>query len=322
MIQDLSFAPGTRQELSLPIPGLDKTHAIPVIVLQGIEPGPTLTALAGVHGSEYGGISALLRLSQRISPTHLKGTLILAPLVSRAMFHQRSVYRSPMDGQNPNRSFPGHPEGSATQRLAHTVFQGLIQGSDYLVDLHAGDAIEALEPFSLYDGSAAEPVAQKARELALAFGLPYLLRSSLSGSTYTAAARAGIPAIIAEIGGQGIWDPRAVERHLEGVGNVLCHLGMLSETPRQYPKPREFARFAWATAPQGGLFERKVEAGDTVEEGQPVGDLYDIFGRPVAQIPAPASGPVLFVNTALAISEGDPILGIAAGEMVGGAEGS
>lgn len=316
MIQDLSLDPGTRKEVLLPVPGLDEDHAIPVIILKGKHPGPTLTALAGVHGSEYGGISALLRLSRSLSPDDLSGTLVLAPIVSRAMFHDRAIYRSPMDGKNPNRTFPGWPDGSPTERLTHTVFTELILRADYVVDLHAGDAIEALEPFALYDGSVSAPVARKARELALAFGLPYLLSSSLHGSTYTAAAQAGIPAIIAEIGGQGIWDPKVVERHLEGMLNVLCQLGMVPGTPRRYPRPREFARFAWATAPSDGLFEREVEVGQQVEEGQTVGHIYDIFGHRLAQIGAPASGPVLFVNTSLAIRQGDPILGVGTDEAV------
>ncbi len=53
-----------------------------------------------------------------------------------------------------------------------------IKGSDYLLDLHAGDLPEALEPFALYDES---PVEAKSRELALAYGLGHVVRRSRPG---------------------------------------------------------------------------------------------------------------------------------------------
>src|SRR6478609_3846276 len=53
--------------------------------------------------------------------------------------------------------------------------------ADAVLDLHGGDLVEALEPFALYHDNA--------RELALAFGLPYVVDStgSLEGSTSGAA---------------------------------------------------------------------------------------------------------------------------------------
>ena len=74
----------------------------------------------------------------------------------------------PLDGNNLNRSFPGDPRGSAAERIAAAVTEELIKGSDYVIDLHAGDLPEALEPFVFYDAS---PVERQARELALAYGL-------------------------------------------------------------------------------------------------------------------------------------------------------
>lgn len=40
--------------------------------------------------------------------------------------------------------------------LAHAVFERLIAPADVLLDLHGGDMVEALEPFTLYDESAVE----------------------------------------------------------------------------------------------------------------------------------------------------------------------
>ena len=56
--------------------------------------------------------------------------------------------------------FPGSPDGTLSEVLAHHVFTELIAPSDVLIDLHGGDMVEALEPFTLYDES---PVAEEAR---------------------------------------------------------------------------------------------------------------------------------------------------------------
>ena len=125
----------------------------------------------------------------------------------------------PLDGKNLNRSFPGDARGSAAERIAAAVTEELIKGSDYVIDLHAGDLPEALEPFVFYDAS---PVERQARELALAYGLGHMVRQSsdgrtVAGSTSAAAADLGIPSFTAESGECGILARDAVDRHLRGL---------------------------------------------------------------------------------------------------------
>ena len=62
----------------------------------------------------------------------------------------------PADGKNLNRSFPGDPDGSYAEVLAHELFETFMAGSDVLLDLHAGDLPESLEPFCLYEESPVE----------------------------------------------------------------------------------------------------------------------------------------------------------------------
>ena len=61
-----------------------------------------------------------------------------------------------------------------------------------------------------------------ALELAMAFGLPYLVVQApsggpVAGTTNGAAAAAGIPAVIAEAGGVGQLQAEAVDLHLRGL---------------------------------------------------------------------------------------------------------
>jgi predicted deacylase len=66
------------------------------------------------------------------------------------------------------------------------------------------------------------------------------------------------------------------------------------------------------TSAHTGCWYPAVRAGQQVEEGQPLGELRDYFGEPLAQITAPAEGVVLFRVTSLAIDAGDPLLAIGA----------
>jgi hypothetical protein len=137
--------------------GGDGTLSIPYANVVGeAGDGPHLTVIAGVHGTEYTSIAAARELIAELRPAELSGTVTVAPLINLPAFWARSPFVVPLDGQNLNRSFPGDPRGSAAGRIAAAVTERLIKGSDYLIDLHAGDLPEALEPFVFYDASPVE----------------------------------------------------------------------------------------------------------------------------------------------------------------------
>src|SRR4051794_7673070 len=155
----------------------------------------------------------------------LNGTVVGVPVVSMDSFTQRSPFVVPADGKNLNRTFPGDPDGSYTDRLAHDILTQLIEPADAVLDLHGGDLVEALEPFALFHGAS--------RELALAFGLPYVVDSTgtLEGSTSGAAAKSGRLGVIAEAGGIGQLSGDAIALLSGGVRNALSHLDVLDGEP-------------------------------------------------------------------------------------------
>lgn len=294
----------------LPVPGLPDEASLPVILVHGAGDGPTVTVMGGVHGFEYGGVDAAIRLSREVRPDRLRGRLIIAPIVNRTAFERRSIYVCPLDGKNPNRTFPGKPDGSPTERLTWHVFTHLMKPADAVVDLHAGDAIEALVPFSIYPRTEDRRVTETSRALAKAFGLPYLLGSPLPGGSFAAAAEAGIPAFIAEVGGQGMFEQEVSDRHYEGLENVLKHLGLLEGQPTRHPEPEECFAFTWAFSDHDGTYHPTVRVGDDVKKGEKVGEIRDYFGEVLDEVFAPASGPVLFLVTSLAIRKRDPLMGV------------
>jgi uncharacterized protein len=283
------------------------------IVGRGDE-GPHLTVVAGVHGGEYTGMAAVMRLIHRLDPDVLRGTVTAVPVLNQPAFWSRSAFVVPVDGKNLNRCFPGDPAGSYTDVLAHEVFTRLLAPSDYVLDLHAGDLPEALEPFCLYEESDVE---DRSRRLALAYGLGHVVRQSratrtVGGSTSSAAADAGIPAIIAEVGANGICDEASVDRHLRGVLAVCAELGMLPAEPRDaVPPPVEYRGWIWMRSPVRGFWQSRIAAGQDVSAGDLLGVLLDPLGRELERVVAPAAGCPLFLTTSPAVVEDGLLLGLA-----------
>ena len=288
---------------------------IPYARIQGrAGEGPHLTVVAGVHGCEYTGMAAVMRLIDRLDPDSLRGTVTAVPILNQPAFWSRSAFVVPADGKNLNRCFPGDPAGSYTDVLAHEIFTRLIAPSDYLLDLHAGDLPEALEPFCLYEESDVE---DRSRRLALAYGLGHVVRQSrasrtVGGSTSSAAADAGIPAIIAEVGANGICDEASVQRHLDGVLAVCAELGMLAgDGAIASASPVEHDGWIWLRSPARGFWQPAVVTGRDVAEGDLLGVLLDPLGRELDRVLAPAAGCPLFLTTSPAVVADGLLLGLA-----------
>ena len=307
--------PPTVLRRTLGLAGLD----IPVVELTGAGDGPRLTVLAGVHGCEYAPMAAVRSWTLALAGRQLRGSVRAVPVLNLPAFRARTPFLVPDDGKNLNRCFPGNPEGTLAQRLAHAAFTQLITGSDALVDVHAGDMVEALEPFALYDTGPAEA---RALELATAYGLGYVIRQepgpdrAVGGTTSTAAAEIGIPAIIAEAGGCGLVEAAAVDAHVRGLDQVLAVLGMTDgPAPGAVPAaaPVLLGRFLWLRSTSEGWWEPTVRPGEQVAEGQVLGTVSSLDGAEVLQsVTAPAPGVPMFITSSPAVAADGLLLGLGA----------
>ena len=304
----LRAEPGTKVTGFLDVPGTP--IRMPLTLVCGAEPGPLLSITAGVHGGEYPGIEAAIRTAAWLDPRSLRGSAIIVHIVDVPAFQGRNIYICPLDGKNPNRVFPGNPAGSASERLAHTVFTEVISKADFYVDLHGGDLNEALVPFTIMLESGDPAVDGRALGLARVYGIKYVVRGRVSGGTYAAAAGRGIPAILTEAGGQGLLDERALQVHVRGLRNIMKHVGIVPGDPDPVEPITQLSGFHWVTSEHTGLFYPTITPGDRVEQGQPVGETRDYFGRHLAALTAPATGTVLFTVTTPATNPGDPLFAV------------
>ena len=312
-VGDLVALPGQKVTAECTFTVNNQPFSLPVYLINGAGEGPTFVITAGVHAAEYASIAAALEIGQKHTPEALNGQLIVAPLLNQAGFPLRSIYVNPMDGVNLNRVFPGKPDGSASEQIAAWVFDNIIQQADFYFDLHGGDLIEALVPFGIFAVSGQAELDGKSRELAEITGIGYLVgREALSGSTFAAAAGAGIPAVLLEAGGQGIWPRSDVERLVTSVERAMIHYKMLAQEPPASIQPILLEEFAWLFSQQAGLWYPQVAVGELVEKGQLVGKVTDVWGSTLQEAHAPVSGVVLFLVSSLAMNQGDPLLAVGA----------
>jgi predicted deacylase len=277
--------------------GLD----VPAMEARGAHDGPRLSLIGGIHGCEYSSIAAVIEIMRELDESRLSGTITAVPVVSMESFTQRSPFVVPADGKNLNRSFPGDPEGTYTDRLAHDIHQSLIEPADALIDLHGGDLVEALEPFALYAHDAS-------RDLALAFGLPYVVDSTgdaIGGMTISRATRG----VIAEAGGAGQLEPEAARLLTDGTTNALKHLGMLPGEPFP-PRSTTITRFEWLYSRPAGFWTAALKIGQRAREGDVLGEIKDLYGDTLQIIRAPDDGVILFLTTSAAVAANGLLLGL------------
>ena len=250
-------------------------YPVPIICLANGD-GPTVLLTGGVHGDEFEGPAALMRLAQNLSVDSIRGRLILIPALNAPAVNASSRI-SPLDGVNLNRAFPGDADGGPTQMLAHYIESVLLPQCDAAIDLHSGGkaSVFAVCTLAQIDG----PLGDSNRALAEAFAAPYLWVSGPNNddrSLNAAAARQNVPMIAAELGGSGGCDPAMTNFTEAALKRCLNHLGVAALEVEDGDRSEPVTPAQTLTAPAAGLFDRQCSAGDRVEAGQIAGVLHFI----------------------------------------------
>ena len=120
---------------------------MPLMIVNGINPGHTVSITAGMHSTEFAGIEAATRTYHQINPLTFNGKLLIVPVVNTVAFQRGTIpYINPLDNQNLYNIFPGDPYGSISYRMIYTLFTKVILRAQFYIDCHGGDLGEDL-PF-------------------------------------------------------------------------------------------------------------------------------------------------------------------------------
>lgn len=261
---------------------------IPVHLIVGAEPGPTLLLQGAIHGSEIIGSMAMLNVIKDLDPTEMRGTLIAVPVVNRMGF-ELCDRGSKIDGKDISRLFPGNPNGSVSDQVAYVYFEEVVKKADVMVDFHAG-GLTAYERYVLF-GAEKDPnnlteIEKKRRKLVVAFGLDQAAffppGTFGANKSKEAIEDAGVVQFTTEFGGgtgwyeNGLDNVRDAER---GIWNTMKAMRMIDgEFEADGPECIIYnAGVVLWKPPVDGLFIREKDFGDVVKEGEVYGLLQDPY---------------------------------------------
>jgi predicted deacylase len=308
--------PGQKSTGALTVPaGVDAATSIPVIVVNGAKPGPTLALVAGAHGTEYASIIALEKLAQIADPTALSGALIIVPLVNVASFAQKVPHLNPVDNKNMNRFFPGKADGTQTERASYALGKQVVEKCDYLIDFHGGDLDENLRRYSYWAQTGKEKLDATSHGMVLAFGLDHIILQNFrmpvaAGGAVTLtrfATDVGKPAIAVEAGQAGRTNAEDVDVLVEGVQNVMRHLKMLPGSVTPVEHPIWLARSTTLNSQYDGIFYPLALPEAYVSKGMTIGYLTDYVGNKIWDVPSPVSGVIIYIGAVPSMKKGDSI---------------
>jgi N2-acetyl-L-2,4-diaminobutanoate deacetylase len=286
--------------------------ALDIHEVTGGEPGPVLAVLGGVHGDELEGVTATRILLRHLRNGGFRGTVRAVPVCNPAAFtaRQRS---SPVDGANLARVFPGAPDGTVTQRIAHVLTTQVISGASMLIDLHSAGAAYEMPVFAGY--VAGTPDEDLAREACRVFAAPFLWEhvGTNPGRSLSTAADLGVPAIYVEGSGGGGLVGSDLDTYVGGVLRVMRLLGMTVTAPEAEAPPTLLtggdgntdAQLACSVA---GFCVTRVRSGAEVTRGAVVADILDDEGNAAEQIRSPQEGTVMMLRRLATVRPGDGIV--------------
>ncbi|MEX2424911.1 MAG: M14 family metallopeptidase [Acidimicrobiia bacterium] len=275
-------------------------------------PGPRFVVLGGVHGDETEGALAAGRLAAS-PPTPVRGMIDIVAVCHEAAFAADSR-TSPLDGGNLARVFPGDPDGTPTARLAHHLFTEVLDGADFLIDLHTSGQQYDMPFLAGYRGQ--QPNEQTVDErAAIAFGADFVWRHPhrSEGRTVSVVEHA----IYCESPGGGPTNQATVDAYVEGVLRVLAELAWTAETPPRRTEPQVRVTGGgnldrdMVSVTHTGVFLADVARGDQVAPGRRLGHVIDVAGTVLEELVASDDGHVMALKRRSPVIAGDLVVCLA-----------
>ena len=303
-----SLARGAKHRLSLEI---DDVTWLPLLVVKGRSGGKTLVVTANIHGDEYEGVRAIFELFDALDPNAMSGDLVAVPVANPPAFWQ-GTRMSPVDGLNMARIFPGNAAGTFSERIAFALAHSVISQADFYLDLHSGGVACRMPSMAGYCS-----VDPRGRAAALIFGSHVIWGHDEipPGRTISYAQSIGLPWLYTEARGAGRIHPEDLNMMIQGMRNLLAHLGIL-------PGPIRASEIRWKlrgdgntdsgiSASQDGFLIVKVELLQQVARGELLGLLVDLRGEPLEDYRSPRAGVVALIHEFPVVKQGNSLFLIA-----------
>ena len=260
--------------------------------------GPCVLLTGGNHGDEYEGPIALFELAQTLQASDVTGSVIIIPAMNHPAF-VAGTRTSPIDRGNMNRSFPGRPDGTVTEKIADYFQRVLLPRADVVMDFHSGGKTLDFLPFCAAHVLPDKTQETRAFDLVRAFGAPFsvkMLEIDAVGMYDTAAEEMGKVFVTTELGGGGTASAYTAGIARDGLRRLLQAAGILKGTAPA-------TSTTWLDMPDGdcftfaedaGLIAFLADLGDQVMRGQPIARIYPTGRTGVAPVTLVAGRSGLF----------------------------
>lgn len=306
-----SFHPGDYSRGQKHSLELDVGHSgiqLPILLVRGSHEGAALVVTAGIHGDEYEGVRAIFDVVETLDPAAMRGDLIAVPVANPPAFWA-GTRRSPLDGVNLARIFPGAPDQGPSDAIAHTLARQVIAQADFYLDLHSAGVALLMPTMVGYNANDS-----RGRAAAECFGAPVTWShpTIAPGRTISFAHERGIPWLYTEARGAGRIHPYDLDVFRNGVTNLMRHLRILPGEPAS-PGTIETRLHGDGDIEAGLLCQREgffipaVELLQTVTESQELGRTVNLHGETVETYRATSDGVIALVRQFPVVKPGDPM---------------
>lgn len=237
--------------------------------------------MAGNHGDEYEGQVMLMKFLRKVQVNDVRGRIIILPGVNApAVAAGKRV--SPVDDGNLNRLFPGDPNGTPTQMIAHYIDSVLLPQVQFCFDFHSGGYSSEYTPAAHLVVPEDPLLREQAIGFLKAFAMPTsILIEGLMGADQRllgSCRRLGVGHMSTELAGAGSFSIKACRLAERGLVRLLSGIGVVRTEETESAPATTFYRRQPARdfvySPATGVFEPIFDLGDAVVAGDIAGVVH------------------------------------------------
>jgi len=272
--------------------------------------GKRISIVTGTHGDELEGqyVCYLVAKMLREHPEHLHGTVDIYPALNPLGIDsmQRGVPAFDLDM---NRIFPGNPEGSMIEKVAHDIYTDL-SGSDMVIDIHASNIFLREIPQVRISVMTAPTLVPYAKKLGIDFIWVHQAATVLETTLAHSLNSTGTPCLVAEMAVGGRISHSMCQQLTYGIQNLMHDMGIWDEAPMPELIHESIVcdgpdAVAFLNASTSGVFVTEIHNDMRVVKGQTVGQIVSpLTGEVLSEVLAPCDGLLFTIRAYPIVYEG------------------
>lgn len=290
-VEKINIGTVVNQEISLPIVSIG-------------EGARTVGIVAGVHGNEPESLFIVRELLARLKTTNLSRRVkILAGANPFGLMY--GTREAAFDALDLNRSFPGNPDGTLTQRTAYAIFEEF-RACEVVVDIHSIVNHGRYMGVELVTGG---PMAKRAADLNRLLNPPAIWRAIEGEKFNTTLANtlldAGVNAAVIEVPKLEYLDEETMSNIVEGLIRIVTAKdGEVASLKKPIPIIANEKRYM---SDMGGIYIPAIAPMEVVEKDQLIGTMVDLRDFKESEVKSKWGGVLTVQSSRKVVRTGDKI---------------